>query len=367
MKIRVYGPSRGHASWPRVAKGLCEGLAENDALTGFVATDELGHDLDGGMSPGYDAPVGVYVGPPTLASVMRGCGQHRHRLALIAVNSTFVPRIAMHSLERDEAVTGYLAPSAWAAERLRTHTDLPVYLWQHGVSRAFAQAWQWATRGPGHHWRVLHLASTNGSRKGTVELIEAWAELLAGGEVPYDSELELVCDGPREFFSDAIEWAIRSAGYDDELEERLRRSYYVRPRYDLPESATARMLYQHDLVVQPSRGEGFGLVPLEARAVGTPVAMTTCTGHAEHALGTSGLPAAGVVEIETGSLGPIDDGPEAMAPTLRSGHIRSALAEAYRCRGDLALLTRSAAPLVMESWSWKAVTRRFLDTHGELE
>ena len=37
-----------------------------------------------------------------------------------------------------------------------------------------------------------------------------------------------------------------------------------------------------DLVCQPSRAEGFGLVPLEARACGVPVAATLCTGHADH-------------------------------------------------------------------------------------
>jgi len=38
-----------------------------------------------------------------------------------------------------------------------------------------------------------------------------------------------------------------------------------------------------DLVVQPSEAEGFGLIPLQAAACGTPVLMTATTGHAEYA------------------------------------------------------------------------------------
>lgn len=37
-----------------------------------------------------------------------------------------------------------------------------------------------------------------------------------------------------------------------------------------------------DAVLQPSRGEGFGMVPLEARACGIPVILTAATGHAMH-------------------------------------------------------------------------------------
>ena len=44
-------------------------------------------------------------------------------------------------------------------------------------------------------------------------------------------------------------------------------------------------------VLQPSRAEGFGLIPLQAVACGTPALLTGATGHAEY-----------VEDIERGSL-----------------------------------------------------------------
>src|SRR5690606_16992598 len=108
---------------------------------------------------------------------------------------------------------------------------------------------------------------------------------------------------------------------------------------------------------QPSRAEGFGLVPLEARVAGVPVVTTACTGHQDHV--TEG--SRGVVIVDSGADAPIDDGPGAMAPAVRAASVADALRVAYRCRGDILLAAREDAPVVLEQHSWEAVTRRALE------
>lgn len=354
MRVRVYGPSRGHGSWPRVARGLCEGLAEAGALAGFSPVDELGHQLDDALDAGWDADLGVYVGPPPLGSVMRSRGRHEHRLVMIALNSTWAPRTAMAALERDDFITGYLAPSAWAKRVLERHTTLPVHLWHHGVGRAFCEP---AGRSEREHYSCLHLASTHNDRKGTREVVQAWASLV-GHIIPPDSRLRLVCDGPRGHYNDLLDSAFAASP--------LRESVELSPRLDLPEAEMAAVLRQHDLVCQPSRAEGFGMVPLEARAVGVPVCATACTGHADHLVADGAMPPlatpleVGVQLVLHGLSAPIDDGPGAEAPIVTVDAVRYSLERAYCRRGDLALAARRHASWVGEHWSWGAVTRRFL-------
>jgi glycosyltransferase involved in cell wall biosynthesis len=122
------------------------------------------------------------------------------------------------------------------------------------------------------------------------------------------------------------------------------------------------IIYQEcHLVCQPSRGEGFGMVPLEARAAGVPVLMTTCTGHAEHA-GPRSHPddRLGVIEVDTGELAPIDDGPGALAPSLDVKTLYVALVGA---RADWLAYkqdTVQAAAGLSERWSWRRVTEEWL-------
>lgn len=391
--IRVYGPTRGNSSWPRVTAGLCTGLSMHQSLAGFVPTDDIGHELDDAIPAGFDAPIGIHVGPPTVASVMRGRGQHEWRLAMIAVNSTFAPTLAMKALEQHGAITGYVTPSLWASGVLVRHTELPVYTWPHGVSTLFAEVNE---APPRDHWRVLHMASTHADRKGTAQLIAAWGELMSDGAIPANSRLRLVCDGPRGFFDDAIGRARQSAFADVAAGggivsaglagDPIGASYEVTPRLDLSETDTCKLYQAHDLVIQPSRGEGFGMVPLEARVAGVPVAMTRCTGHEEHAetgprsyrlvprgpLGRDGLPAViplhlvrikGVVMIESGPCAPIDDGPDATAPSVSVGQVKVAIRRAYVLRSVLAVEAAEAAPAVLEQHRWGRTAENFLNRY----
>ncbi len=101
-------------------------------------------------------------------------------------------------------------------------------------------------------------------RKDHRVLVEAFARLVQGGAHP---DLALVLAGPDGPATPAIREAIRAR----RLEGRLVRLPWVEDR-DLPG------LYRAATVLAfPSRGEGFGLPPLEAMAEGTPVVAADAT------------------------------------------------------------------------------------------
>ena len=355
FSVQLYGPSVGETSFTRVAQGMREGLLACGKLAGFVAID----DEDGPVAASVSVPCAVYVGPPT--GVARVPRWHAERWALLPANSSWMPEGLLRSMWPH--VTGFLAPSRWAAGVLRGYVEKlgaelgprDVSVWPHGVGEAFVpypgRYEKRVAEYAGGGFRVLHLASTRLQRKGTAQLVEAWCMLLRHKRLPPRAELRLVLDEPHD-------WP-----------ERVRRMAAGEPSILHMDRAGATAhhasaMYQAcHVVCQPSRGEGFGLVPLEARASGVPVVMTLCTGHAEHAymrrIGAGGVFAVGVHAVASGADAPIDDGPGAMAPEVRAEDIAVTLGTVCEHWKIMAEGAHEAAPFG-KAWSWQDVTERWL-------
>jgi glycosyltransferase involved in cell wall biosynthesis len=274
---------------------------------------------------------------------MVGRGEHQQRLLMIAANSSWLPKKVME--RATQVCTAFVAPSAWSADVIKKHNQgLPVLVYRHGVDRAFKPG-----PPPAGRFRAVHLASTHMERKGTRELIHGWVLARERGAVPKDAVLRLVMDGPRGLFDHVIYEATRGAVAAAE-------SIEISQRLDLKVEDMAALYCDHHLVVQPSRAEGFGMVPLEARACGVPVVATLCTGHGEH----MDMDTAGVIPIAHGISFSIDDGPGALAPIVKVEDIATALGRAYDSYAELSAAAQVAAPSVRAGWSWSAVTRQFL-------
>lgn len=118
--------------------------------------------------------------------------------------------------------------------------------------------------------RALHFTSDQAwpSRKGTETLLKAWASRRPGPEAV------LTIHGPPALRKDAL-YAIADLGIDETV------TYEPSGKYGTSdEELTA--LYEHaDLVVAPSRSEGFGMMMLAALVAGVPLLTTCNTGHAE--------------------------------------------------------------------------------------
>jgi glycosyltransferase involved in cell wall biosynthesis len=328
MRVNLYGEFSNEASRARVSKGFARAFPEaqqTDLL-------EWGNDLgDVGGREGADADVGIYLGCLSQLSLTRS-SNHKELWVMLAPNSDTVGPGVESALP---GVSRLLAPSRWAQATLqKIFPEKEVLCVPHGLDPAFFP--RPVPRPPGY--KVLHMSSSTFARKGTVELLQGWKE----ADLP---EAELFVSVPPErllFFK--------------ELAEALElRNVRVTARLDYSCEGMAKLYSTMDLICQPSRGEGFGLVPLEARACGTPVVMTGCTGHSEHAAGP------GVVLVETGDMSPIDDAPGAQAPSLHPTAVAEALRDAYSRRVQLSSDSHEAAGTIKRQWSWERQLKEFKD------
>jgi glycosyltransferase involved in cell wall biosynthesis len=324
---------------------MAEGLQEIDRFDGLNSCTVT--DDDASKLAGLFADVGVLTGPLSYVPVLF-YGDHSMRFAFVVPNSTWLPS---KWLDLAAQHTMLVTPSKWSRDIVANYVDSEVVLkmpWQHGVSKelernekAHIKLAQLYNDGS---FNVLHMTSTDRQRKGTEELIQSWARLL---EECSRARLTIVTDGAT--VGDLFELA---------KELRLSHAVRVRSRIDLVGKGLSSFLQRFHAICQPSRGEGFGMVPLEARCCGVPAIMTDCTGHSEHAFGP------GINVVRTGDLMPIDDGPGAMAPNLRVHDLEDSLCSTYYQWEMLHDSLASSWLHLREEWTWESVTRRFFDEFG---
>lgn len=351
LSFAVVGVGDGNTSWKRVTDAVFEGLRFH-VTTHRINWDER-RPIGAGLPENAvrEADVAIFIGPPAKAYSLLGIGNFRLRLLMLAPNSTWLPDDVLANLEQG-AIHGYLAPSRWARDVIRRRREQPVVLFHHGVRMPNPQstpmAWSRSEPGGGGVFDLVHFSSSFLERKGTAQLVQAWKGIHPGsrkgrsGALNPRATLRLVLDYPvGEFRCEATN--IIEAG-----------------RGDFDPLKLMAFLRRHHAVVQPSRAEGFGLVPLEARCVGVPAILTACTGHADHASPQSQSEQEGVVIISHGRDEPIDDGPGALAPSVAVEAIQSAVLKAQA--GILRLWEgqRLCMHLLRDLWSPEKVAGDFL-------
>jgi len=105
------------------------------------------------------------------------------------------------------------------------------------------------------------------SRKGTDTLLKAWA-------IHHPDGARLKVHGPPALQRDAL-YLIADLGIDDSVE------YVVSPRLGTADDELSKLYDEADLIIAPSRAEGFGMMISGAIAAGVPLLTTCNTGHAE--------------------------------------------------------------------------------------
>jgi glycosyltransferase involved in cell wall biosynthesis len=189
---------------------------------------------------------------------------------------------------------------------------------------------------------VLHFSTTDGERKGTWELYQAWCKI----EPEFQHvRLTMVLDP-------VSEMRLRDQIQDEALPFRLD----LRTRLNWPPSSMRHAYDGAHLVCQPSRGEAFGLIPLEALCCARPVVITGCTGHSQYVRGFS----PSVRVIPTGELASIDDGPNALAPSLRVCDVADTLASALKDWPALYAAAEEESESRYKNWSWPNALAQWL-------
>jgi glycosyltransferase involved in cell wall biosynthesis len=193
--------------------------------------------------------------------------------------------------------------------------------------------------------RMLHVAGAASypDRKGTAKLLRAFAEVSRSvvdlgrldviwpkPEAIHEIAAELGCDCIRPLLPPALGYA--------------------------PDRFAA-LVEQYDAVINPSRAEGFGIIPLEARCLGVPAIITSGTGHAEHFQ-------AGIdVAVESSRSAPIHVQGNAIgsAPTVSTEAIANALRAFHHSQGEVfARTVRWSKSPEAASWHWLNVLAPFI-------
>lgn len=351
----LYGRVQGNGSLAVVTEGFRSVLTDRGLLAGVHALD-VAEGLEPDPSAGVSARHGIYTGPLGQVEVMFKRGLHQHYWIMVAPNSDRLPPDLVALLaERLDSRPGrvhLMAPSAWAADVVESHFSAPCHNVPHGIDPEHYRVDPLRTQQvnedfPGA-FRVIHFSTSAQQRKGTLELIQAW-QSLEGIWAP-GARLLCVLDRPA---LDSIMDRLFDLGTGPPDSVRLA------VRADLPPSGMANILSMAHVVCQPSRGEAFGLIPLQALCCGVPVVATDCTGHAEYMGRTGATP--GVETIGTGDLAPIDDLPGALAPALRPESVASALKWARSCWGALQAEAIRNANDRRAAWSWKETLGPFVE------
>ena len=355
--VRIYGEA-GRGSFAQVTSGMLHACEKLGVLAGFVEC--RCHNTEAEI-PGSDAVAALSCGPPGYLGLSHTLGMHRQRWLMLAPNSegfplSFRKYLCGRGPIRDgPLVDGLRGPSRWAAGVLqRTFPDLRVLCAPHGVRPMYRpklphrEAVAASYRSGAFY--VTHLTSTGNQRKGTRELMEAWRRLKSGGGW-HDAKLAVLSHPMCLHTHVRMAESIGVSASDVSILAGL----------GFPDEGLVDAYSHTHIVCQPSRAEGFGLVPVEARACGVPVVATACTGHEDHMLGVGREPP-GTVVIAHGPDGAIDDFDGATAPTVSSHDVELALVEARTRWESLSEAALGAADDVRREWAWEQQNASAIET-----
>jgi len=234
----------------------------------------------------------------------------------------------------------------------------PIMVVRHGVDDHFPLFWEEKsdTMTGGHGcrgkppFRLLHVsgARTFPQRKGTPQLLLAFRKISRR----YPVHLYLKMDPTDELKRALIDLGLRGVS--------------ILPQASIPTHQIRAFLRSFDAVVQPSRGEGMGIIPLESRCSGVPAVLTNATGHTEHFV--HGVD----VEVHTGHPRPLKaQGNEiGQAPYVSVEAVEEALEVLLEDLPGHRRRTEEWARVNTANWTWRKVLEplvRELRPHAKLK
>lgn len=182
--------------------------------------------------------------------------KHEKRIGFHVADFNHIPPVWSDVMGQLDHV---LTPSRYLKKVFRKTIDIPIDVIPHGISSLIKPKRKnlQSKKIQFHHF----CTAMEPTRKGTLPLIDSFEKLD-----DERAELTIWSDSP------VVEERCRKAKPSIKLE---------RQRF-LSEQNQIYRLQSIDCLVAPSLAEGFGIIPLESLACGTPVVMSDITGHTEY-------------------------------------------------------------------------------------
>lgn len=332
MSVALYGQVSDYGSFANVTRAIAANLKRERIDASIYCT---GRKPDTYVEPflpirlDNSAGVGIFCGYPESGSGW--LAGHKYKVLVTVCETNKVPGSWIWAANQADLV---VVPSSWCEQAfINSGLRSKVLVIPHGV---------WVT---GTHVKdtkktktLLHVTGSLSfsARKGTVPLLRAWKEFTS-----HRSDYKLWLKMP---YTEGLSQVLSHVGLKDEVGVIGDETYKPKDMIEL--------LQHVDGVVQPSRAEGFGMVPLEARCLGTPAILTSTTGHEQHFAPCD-------AEIESGPLTPLhtQGNSEGRAPTVTADDVLSTL-HAFANHYDAYLEKTTAwAAEHGPSWRWSQVLK----------
>lgn len=340
MSVQVYGQVHDYSSFPLITREVCKFLRKRTQLS-FWPANAVFDKVDAPWAQVLDnsAQIGVYVGYPSAG--LNWLINHPKKWIFTVCETDAIPVEWVEVLRRMDRI---FVPSQFCKEVFDRYNVGEVTVIRHGISPAvstptkpFDGAIWW--EGSSDCLKVLHVsgAASFPQRKGTPQLLVAWKRFL---EINPVAILTLKMSR-----NPGIVRVIEELGIQNNVE--------IDDSPTLPQHKMVDYISAFDFVVQPSRGEGFGLVGLESKFAGVPIVITPITGHEEYmTVGVDTL-------IKTGMPAQLTTQGNDMgsAPEVRADSIVEAMLD---CSKNLAQRTEATVAWAQSNkikWLWSNVLR----------
>jgi glycosyltransferase involved in cell wall biosynthesis len=335
MQVQLYGQFDSYYSIPNVSRAV------GNTLHRYLYKFGIYHH--GSLNPRYiaapwhislnsAAPLGLFVGYPNQSiGWLKG---HEIRSILTVCETDGIPSSWVTAIKDVKT----FVPSTYCKEIFTKAGVKNVDVVRHGVPY-----WVVGVQKGGNSTNntFLHVSGSKSfpKRKGTTALLKAWESFV----VTYpDAKLHL-----RMSDTSNLREVIRRLNIESSvtiLSDEMFPLGFEELRY-----------YQnYTAIIQPSRAEGFGIVPLEARCLGVPCIITNTSGHTEHF--AAGVDVEVKVEATKSSLN-TQDNEVGRAFDVTPDAILLALNNFMVTKEDTEMKTKAWAEVNASKWTWNAVLK----------
>ena len=224
--------------------------------------NKLGHDTPF-QSP--KSPVQLNFSQPNLFKMHR----NQYQISYTPWESTVIPEIWKPNLALvDEIWT----TSDWCANVFEDNGYKNVKVFPHGID----PIWSSKKRKDDGVIKFLHIGEPAPRKAGQL-VVDAFVKLFADNP-NYQLTIKAHNNNTTRIYNNIIDKQIIG------LPDRIYNNIKVITK-ELSEEELVSLYHQHDVLVYPSYGEGFGFIPLQALATGMPTICTSAWAHYENLLG----------------------------------------------------------------------------------